>query len=52
VGLMAGQEFPSLVLYCCEKHHDQKQLGEERVFFSLQFIVKGSEGRCSRQELK
>ena len=37
------------------KHHDQKQLGEERVSFSVQFhntlITEGSQGRHLRQEL-
>ena len=38
------------------KHHDQKQAGEERVYLddtsiSL-FIIKGSQGQKSRQEMK
>jgi hypothetical protein len=32
------------------KHHDQKQLREERVYYSLYIIIQGSQGRHSRQE--
>lgn len=34
------------------KHHDQKQQGKERVHFRLQSIMKGSQDRNLRRELK
>ena len=34
------------------RHHDQKQLGEERVYFSLHFHITGQHGGKSGQELK
>lgn len=37
--------FPSVLsLYCCNKHHDQKHFGEERVIFPyiLQSLIKRS----------
>lgn len=39
-------------LYCYNRHHDQKQLEEDRVYFCLllQFIMRGSWGRNSMQE--
>lgn len=40
-----------LGFHCCE-FHDQKQLEEQRVYFTLQAVVltKGSQGRYSEQE--
>jgi hypothetical protein len=32
------------------KHHDKKQLEEERVYFILYFIMKESQGKRSRQD--
>lgn len=52
--LSLGKECPSCVLYCCEEHHDQKQPGEEKVYFSLQLTVhhEGKRGQELKQELK
>ena len=38
--------------YCCDKHHDLKQLGEERVYlaYRLKSDNEGSQGRNSKQE--
>lgn len=38
-------------VFCyCEKHYDQKQLREGRVYLILQLIIKGSWGRNSRRD--
>lgn len=37
------------VFCCCEKHYDQNQLREGRVYLILQLIIKGSWGRNSRR---
>ena len=36
------------------KHHDQNQLGEEGIYFSLEITlhIRGSQSRSSRQELE
>ena len=44
MGMVLGR-----VTIAAMKHHDQKQLGEERVYFILQFIGKGSHSSNSRQ---
>ena len=45
----------SLGFYCCDKHHDQRQLEEEEVYFAYisisQSIIEESEGRNSGEEL-
>ena len=40
------------VFYCCDKHHDQKQRGEERISFTLQIIVchEGKSQKVLKQE--
>lgn len=40
-----------LALYCCDKGHDKKQHGEEKIYFSLRLysIKKVSQGRNARQ---
>jgi hypothetical protein len=39
--------------FCDKKHHDQKKLGDEEVYFCLQFpsqlITEGSQGRDSNR---
>jgi hypothetical protein len=40
------------LLVCCDKHRDQKQLGEQMVFLMLHLHHTGCQGRSSRQELK
>ena len=41
--------------YCCDKHHDQKQPGEERVTLAYtsraQSVTEGSQDRKSKEEL-
>lgn len=41
------------MLFCWDKHHDQKQTGEERVYVILKLTVfEGNQGKDSTQELK
>lgn len=39
-----------MLLCYCNKHHDQKQLREDRIYFTLLHIIKGSQVRRSRQK--
>ena len=39
------------VLDCCNKHHDQKQVGEERTYVTSKSITERSQGENSGQEL-
>lgn len=34
---------------CCDKHHGQKQIGEEMVYFIFHPVMKGGQGRTLRQ---
>lgn len=47
-----------LCFLCCDKHHDGKKLGEEKVYFILQVTIHheelraGNQGRNPEQKLK
>lgn len=44
-------EYIGLVLIAVMKHHDQKQLGEDRVYFILHFQIRAHRWGMSRREL-
>lgn len=41
-----------VLFFSHDEHHEQKPLGKERIYFILQPIMTGSEGRNSRQKAR